>query len=269
MEVTGMKNKLILGVYLLAAVTTAPSASNAAAAEFALPEGPTYLATDLPTSGEDSDHPGTMWAGSGIPTTNFVLRDYPNGGINLAIKGHYRQGADIVPTFVDDAGVIHVEVPAGHQVADPDHGVPGDRTDLARWNFAYSVDVSRKAGAELTSFKGELWIDIDPTEKAKYYKLRLGQVSVLDGDQASGFGWAKQGVFIIGDDEGNANVTQNSQNLAFYDALIDADPSTPEMDSYVAADFPPGIFDVILKLERRRNGKADEIHVVFNVVDMD
>jgi hypothetical protein len=83
-----------------------------------------------------------MWAGSGIPATNFILKENTDAGVELAIKGMYRQGADIPPTYVDSDGVVHVEVPTGHQVVDPAHGVPSERTDRARWNWTYSVNVA-------------------------------------------------------------------------------------------------------------------------------
>ena len=219
---------------------------------------PTYLQTDLDETAQDPGAPGTMWAGTGIPSTNFVLRRYEYSGIELAMKAHLRQGADILPTYIDGDGVVHVEVPTGSQP-----GVPG----RAAWNFTFSYDVALKPGnPDLEDYRGYLLIDVDPSKRTKYLKLKLTKLTDTPADQDSGYGWGSHGIPVIPDDEGTSQVTQNSQNLAFYDDLIDADPYTPGKQSYVATDYGPGQFDVKMILKKRHRPTA-ELHVVFDVVE--
>ncbi len=75
--------------------------------------------------------------------------------------------------------------------------------------------------------------------------------------QESGFGWKAGNTFVIGDDEGTAKVTQNSQNLGFgfYNP------------AYAAADFPEGQFDVVMILAKKFGPRVNYLHVVFDVVD--
>jgi hypothetical protein len=220
---------------------------------------PTYLMDNLDETAQDSGALGTMWAGAGIPSTNFILRRYEDAGIELAIKAHLRFGADILPTYVDEDGIVHVEVPAGHQT---------DHDDRAKWNFAFSYDVALDPGnSDLEDYRGTLLIDLDPSPKTDYLKLRLSEVDPLPSppDQPSGYGWTYHGVAVIPDDEGNGKVTQNSQNLGFYLDLIDVDPHTPGVQHY-DPDFGPGQFDVVMTLGRWHQKEA-LLHVVFDVVE--
>lgn len=241
---------------------------------------PTYLMDTVDESSQDPGAPGTIWVGSGIPATNFVRRVYEHGGVELAIKAHYRQGSDILPSFVDEDGTIHVKVPAGPQVADPEHDVPGPNPDRARWNFTFSYNVGLKPGnPDLDRYRGWLLIDIDPSRRTKFLPLRLDELTDSPTGQQSGYGWVKGDTVVIGDDEGTSQVTQNSQNLAFYDDLIDADPWTPGKQSYKDAGFGPGQFDVVMVLERKggyhgkrghhghHGRKISVLRAVFDVVE--
>ncbi len=227
----------------------------------------TYLRADLDPTAQDSGAPGTMWAGTGIPSTNFVLRRFEKSGIELAIKAHYRQGFDILPSHIGTDGLVHIEVPAGHQVVDPANGVPVERFDRARWNFSYSYNVAIEPGnPDLDAFRGLLLLDVDPSKKTDYLKFRLKKLTDTPAGQKSGYGWILRSGAGIMDDEGTPQVTQNSQNLAFYEAVIDADPSTPGQQSYAATDYGPGEFDVQLLLKGKK-GPVARLHVVFDVVD--
>jgi hypothetical protein len=56
----------------------------------------------------------------------------------------------------------------------------------------------------------------------------------------------KSGTVVIGDDGGNQYVTQNSENLAFYQALIDTDPHTPGIQP--GGISPPGQYDLVFEM---------------------
>lgn len=230
----------------------------------------TYLTEDLDITAQDPGAVGTMYAGTGIPATNFVIRRFDRAGIELAIKAHYRQGYDIPPTYVDGKGIVHIVVPAGHQIADPANGVPSTHTGRARWNFAYSYDAALNGGnPDLEDYRGWLLIDTDPSEKTRYLWLQLKKLTNSPTGQRNGYGWVTKSTVEIGDDEGTSQVSQNSQNLAFYEEYIDADPRTRGQQSYMATDFGPGQFDVMMILEpkRKRHRDGAVLRVVFDVVE--
>ncbi len=96
-------------------------------------KSPVYLDRALSASGEDTCTPGFLWQGAGNPNTTFQRKRNVDAGIELGIKGIVRQGPDIRSTYVDDDGLVHIEVPAGAQPGNPAR---------AAWNFTYSFDVS-------------------------------------------------------------------------------------------------------------------------------
>jgi hypothetical protein len=262
-----MKSSFSLSIILASAAIVALNVPTAEAGGFKHGRGhhhfargvSTYLTEDLDETAQDPGAPGTMWAGTGIGAANFIIRQYENAGIELAMKGHLRQGPDVPPTYVDDDGLIHVEVPTGSQP-----GVPG----RAAWNFAYSYDVALDPGnPDLEDYRGYLLIDIDPTDKTDYLKLRLEKLTDTPTGQHNGYGWVYLGTEVIPDDEGTSQVSQNSQNMAFYDDVIDADPDTPGQQSYVDSGYGPAEFDVIMALKRGHRHQEAELHVVFDVVD--
>ena len=227
-----------------------------------------YLDRKVHPSAEDTCTPGFLWQGSGNPATTFQRKRNEDAGIELAIKGIVRQGADIPSTYVDGNGLVHIEVPAGPQP---------NVANRAAWNFTYSYDVALDpTNPTLDSYEGELWIDLDPSERTEYLKLKLARVGspAADGPcprepDRNGFGWKARSTVVIPDDEGTDRVTQNSQNLAFYANLIDNDPETKGIQPYT---FGPGQFDVVMVLkEKGRRGKGGGrdktvLHVVFDVV---
>jgi hypothetical protein len=236
---------------------------------------PLYLTRTVDATAQDTLAPGTMWVGAGIPATDFLVKRNEDAGVELAIKAHYRQGADIRPTYVDDDGRVHVEVPAGPQVVDPAHGVPVANPARAAWNFTFSFDAALPgARPSLDFYDGELWIDLDPSSRTRFLKLRLAKVgSPTAGPEPdrNGYGWKAGSTVVIGDDEGTARVTQNSQNYAFYASLIDTSRFQPGVQPYT---FGTGQFDVVLTLDKKgrrgRHGRDDgstRIHVVFDVVN--
>jgi hypothetical protein len=218
---------------------------------------PTFIQTAPDETAQDSEAPGNLWVGSGIPATNMILRENPFAGVELSIKAHLRGGADILPTLVDSEGSIHVEVPSGIQ--------PGtEGNPRAKWNFTYSYNVAiDPSNPTLDNYDAWLLVDSDPSYKTDYTKLRLARLAPTPvpgpGDvspDTNGFGWKIGGTVAIPDDEGTEYVTQNSQNFAF--------GYSPD---YAADGFPEGQFDVIMRISRKHGPLLNELHVVFDVVD--
>jgi hypothetical protein len=267
------KSSKILGLVVLAA-SVAVGTGTAYAEDGHGHRLPTYLMRTLSAPAQDSGSPGNMWAGSGLPATKFILRENLDEGVELAIKAHYRQGHDILPTYIDGKGRVHVNVPTGPQVVDPAHGVPVAHPGRAAWNFAYSVNTALPgARPSLDNYEGELWIDLDPSTKTDYLKLKLTKLGppAAFPSQVNGYGWKFGSTTVIPDDEGTSRVTQNSQNIIFYAALIDTDKNAPGIQPYTLG---PAEFDVKLILREKKNkhghghgGKeVARLHVVFNVV---
>ena len=235
-----------------------------------------YLDRTVHPTAQDTCTPGFIWQGADNPATTFQRKRNLDAGVELAIKGIVRQGPDIPSTYVDGHGLVHIEVPSGPQVGNPNR---------AAWNFTYSYDVALDpSNPPLDAYDAQLWIDLDPSENAKYLKLRLVRLAPPAPAGAcprepdlNGYGWRSGNTVVIPDDEGTERVTQNSQNLAFYRTQIDADPDQPGIQPY---DFGPGEFDVVLILNSKGRHHDDDgddddsesgpgrtiVHVVFDVV---
>jgi hypothetical protein len=169
---------------------------------------------------------------------------------------------------VDGHGLVHIEVPTGSQPS---------VANRAAWNFTYSYDVAiDPTNPNLDNYDAELWIDLDPSEHTDYLKLKLAKITspAAAGPcprerDLNGYGWKKGSTVVIPDDEGTDQVTQNSQNLAFYANLIDSDPDQKGIQPYA---FGPGQFDVVMSIKekgRSRHGSGRDktvLHVVFDVV---
>jgi len=229
-----------------------------------------YLMRTLDPAAQDSGSPGNMWAGSGISATNFHVQINPDAGVELGLKAQLRQGPDIPPTYVDDDGLVHVVVPSGAQ--------PGNPTRAA-WNFIFSVNaVMPNARPSLEDYEVELLIDLHPSRKVDFLKLKLVKIGppAAAPSQVNRYGWKAGSVVVIGDDEGTDRVSLNSQNLAFYALAIDTDPAQPGIQPYT---FGPGEFDLVLSI-RAKDGKHGpkhgvwdngrelaRVHAVFDVID--
>jgi hypothetical protein len=235
---------------------------------------PLYLTRTLDATAQDAGSPGNMWAGSGIPATNFLVQINPDAGVELGLKAHLRQGPDIPPTYVDEDGRVHVVVPSG-----PQPGVP----DRAAWNFTFSVNAALpEAKPSLEDYEVELLIDLDPSKRTDFLKLKLDKLGPPAAPplQKNGYGWKAGSTVAIPDDEGTNQVSQNSQNLAFYASAIDTNPKQPGIQPYTLG---PGEFDIVLSI-RTKHGKFGKqgkhgkhgwwhgrelarVHAVFDVVD--
>lgn len=226
---------------------------------------PVYLDRALSPSSQDTCTPGFLWQGAGNPNTTFQRKRNDEAGIELGLKAINRQGPDIRSTYVDDDGLVHIEVPSGPQPGNPAR---------AAWNFTYSYDVSLDPSNQtLDKYEAELWIDLDPSARTDYLQLKLARVGSPAAagpcprePDSNGYGWKAGNTVVIGDDEGTDRVTQNSQNYAFYAAQIDTNSHMRGIQPYT---FGPGQFDVVLKIKKKFGRDRDEtiLHVVFDVVD--
>lgn len=226
---------------------------------------PLYLHHPAHATAQDTCTPGFLWQGDGNPAVTMQRKRNLTAGIELAIKGIVRFGPDLPVTYMDSSGVIHIEVPSGPF---------GTTTNRAAWNFTYSYNVALNgSNPVLANYLAWLLIDLDPSKKTKYLPLKLTKLAPYPGalpcpglaPDANGYGWKYGSSVVIPDDEGTEEVTQNSQNLGFYQTQIDGDPNTPGIQPY---SFGPGQFDVQMIIVRPWDLKTlTMIHVAFDVVD--
>jgi hypothetical protein len=226
---------------------------------------PLFLQRPADSTAQDTCTPGFLWQGEGNPAITMLRKRNLDAGIELAIKGILRGGPDQPPTYVDSAGIVHVEVPSGEQVLG---------NNRAAWNFTFSYDVAlNPANPILANYEAWLLVDLDASKKTKYLPLRLTKLApypnfpcAATGDY-NGYGWKEGNTVRIGDDEGTEKVTQNSQNFGFgyFRDRIDGDPNTAGIQTY---NFTPGQFDVVMFIVKKWDFKTlTHVHVVFDVVD--
>ena len=221
-----------------------------------------YLDRPLSLSGEDTCTPGFLWQGAGNPNTTFQRKRNVDAGIELGIKGIVRQGPDIRSTYVDDDGLVHIEVPAGAQPGNPAR---------AAWNFTYSFDVSLDPGnPTLNSYSAELWIDLDPSSDTDYLKLNLAK---LGSPAAAGpCRVSRTPTVMVGKRRTRSSflttkaptASRRTRRTCVLRGAIDTNPRMRGIQPYT---FGPGQFDVVLKIKRKLGSKSEtELHVVFDVV---
>ena len=107
----------------------------------------------------------------------------------------------------------------------------------------------------------QLLYDVDPGPGINYRTFTLERRDAGGPGQASGFQWRDQGTntVFIPDDEGNSNVTQNSQNygFGFYQAFLTSPYGPPTFTG-------PGQFDFVLQA-LDGNQVIDRNHIRVNV----
>ncbi len=164
----------------------------------------------------DPASPGNLFAGSGIPAINFSTARNEAAGIELGLMVLYRQGPTVASSDNYDDGVLNFTVNSGPQSTA--NGSDSNNVNRAAWNFVFSVATGLNAlTTDLTSHTFQLLYDVDPGPGTSYRTLTLEAESTAQAAGQSGFQWRDQGtgLVFIADDEGNANVTQNSENYAF------------------------------------------------------
>jgi hypothetical protein len=167
-------------------------------------------------SAQDPSSPGNLFVGSGIPATNFAIAENVDAGVELGLQVIYRQGPAVASTDTYDDGVLHFVVNDGPQSTA--NGSSANNVGRASWSFEYSIATGLNgATTDLGDFTFKLLYDVDPGAAASYRTLTLEQEATPQAAGQSGFQWRDEasGLVFIADDEGNANVTQNSENYAF------------------------------------------------------
>lgn len=167
-------------------------------------------------SAQDPSSPGNLLVGSGIPASNFGIAENVDAGVELGLQVIYRQGPAVasLDTYAD--GVLHFVVNDGPQSTA--NGSSASNATRASWSFEYSIATGLNgATTDLGDFTFKLLYDVDPGAAASYRTLTLEQEATPQAAGQSGFQWRDEasGLVFIADDEGNANVTQNSENYAF------------------------------------------------------
>lgn len=173
-------------------------------------------------SAQDPASPGNLFVGSGIPAENFGVARNETAGIELGMMVLYRQGPTVVATDNYADGVLNFNVASGAQSTA--NGSSSNNANRAAWNYTFSIATGLNgATTDLNDFTFRLLYDVDPGPGTTYRTMTLEAEVTPQPAGESGFQWRDQSALVfINDDEGNANVTQNSQNYAFgfYQAFL-------------------------------------------------
>ena len=198
-----------------------------------------------------------LHVGSGIPPTGFGLANQTDVGVELGWQIIYRQGPTVLSSDDYGDGVLHFTVNDGPQSVE--NGSQVNVLNRAAWSFDYSIATGLDGNpGNLDSYTFRMLVDVDPTATVSYRTLVLEP----GGSGTSAHRWrdVDSGLVLIPDDAGNGNVTQNSQNYAFYSTLLTQPYGTSN-------NFDgPGQFDLVLEAWRGGYMLADN-HIVVDVVE--
>jgi RTX calcium-binding nonapeptide repeat (4 copies) len=213
-------------------------------------------------SAQDPAAPGTLFAGTGIPATDFGIVTNESAGVELGLQVIYRQGPTVTTTddYADD--VLNFAVNDGPQSTV--NGSSSNNPSRAAWSFEYSVATGLNGETtDLDDFTFQLLYDVDPGAGTSYRTLTLEAETTPQGAGQSGYQWrdAGTGLVFISDDEGNANVTQNSENYAFsfFQAFLGGAYAPPTFTG-------PAEFDIILQALDGSNNLIAQNHISVDVI---
>jgi len=151
-----------------------------------------------------------IFVGTGNQPTNYNVSANHAAGLELGLKIHYRQGADITPTSTEADGTAHYVVPHGTQVADAAHNVGGANANRAAWSFDFSVatDTNNTNAKTLADYDFTITIKDGDGNTQVYDLQHLG---------AGNTPWQlRGGVGTFADEDGlNPELSQNSVNIGF------------------------------------------------------
>jgi hypothetical protein len=218
-----------------------------------------YAANVAPDpSAQDPASPGNLYVGSGIPATGFGVARNEDAGIELGFQVIYRQGP-VVTTSDDYAdGVLQFQVNDGPQSTA--NGSFANNPNRAAWNFQFSVATGLNGETtDLDNFTFKLLIDTDKGAGTNYVSLTLEPELTPQAAGQSGYQWRDDasGIVLIADDEGTGNVTQNSQNYAFYNI-----PGYNIGNAFAG----PGTFDLQLLAFDDQNNLIGQNHIQVDVL---
>ncbi len=218
---------------------------------------------DATVADNATDGNGHILSGSGNPADGWETQN--NGDFQLATDVHYRQGDTVQPSAVGDNGALIYNMPAGPQVADPVHDVPGANANRAATSFDYSFDTGVGTGTHQTiqqflASGGQFIfnIDLDPSQQNDPLTLHAVYDPTINTGGSHVIWEDQHHNVIIGDDAGNDYVTQNSQNYAFYQSLIDTDPHTHGIQTGPVG--PAGTFEIEEQIIAPHHDVIADIH---------
>ena len=156
-------------------------------------------------------------------------------------------------------------MPAGPQVVDTATACSSANATHAATNFDYSFDTGAGSGPHQTiqqflASGGQFIYNIDLNPGQGNDPLTLHAVyDTVHNAGGSHVVWEdSHNNIIIGDDGGNAFVTQNSQNYAFYQSVIDVDPHTHGVQTGPIG--PAGTFDIEAQIIGPHHDLMADIH---------
>jgi hypothetical protein len=212
---------------------------------------------------EDPASPGNLYVGSGIPNENFGIARNEAAGVELGLQVIYRQGPSVASTDNYADGVLHFQVNDGPQSTV--NGSIGNDPSRAAWSFEFSVATGLNGETtDLGDFTFQLLYDVDPGLGTNYRTLTLEAEAGPQAAGQSGYQWRDQGtgLVFIADDEGTANVTQNSENYTF-----------AFFQNFLTSAYGPGNnfagpahFDIVLQALDNANVLIAQNHIMVDVI---
>jgi hypothetical protein len=221
----------------------------------------TYAVNTSPDlSATDPASPGNLYAGSGIPATNFGIARNAAEGVELGLMVLYRQGPTVASADDYNDGVLNFTVASGPQSTA--NGSFANVANRAAWNYTFSIATGLNgATTNLSDFTFELLYDVDPGPGVTYRTMTLEAEGTPQAAGQSGYQWRDQSSFVfIADDEGTANVTQNSQNYAFGQYQAQMPPVYGTGNNFAG----PAKFDLTLRARKAGQIVASN-HIAVNV----
>lgn len=194
----------------------------------------------------DGDEP---YHGDGNDEHNWSIARNETHGLEAGLQIKERGGDAYDPDSVDADGTVHWIAPSGEGAA-----------GRAVWNWDYSV--ASTDGDPLTDYTVKMFVDMDPSDAVDYMQFDAVPGPATDG---GAFVWEVNGNPAIVDDGGNAFVSQNSQNLGFYEQFMDMDDGTPGIQPY---NFSEAEIDILLQVADMSGNVLLENHGVVHVEDM-
>jgi hypothetical protein len=227
---------------------------------------PTYLDSVLDITATDGH--GHTLNGAGNPASGWEIQT--NGSFQVGSEVLYRTGDTVQPAGVTDDGTLIYQMPAGPQVVDPSHGVSSANPNRAATSFDFSFDTGVGSGPHQTiqqflASGGEFIfkIDLDPSQHNDPLTLHAVYDPVHNTGGSHVVWEDSHNNIVIADDGGNQYVTQNSQNYAFYQSLIDVGPHAHGIQTGPVG--PAGLFDIEEQIIAPHDHVVADVHSLLDI----